>query len=415
VRTLTNAEGTFALGVPLKLDQPNGLAIYPTGGKGEGLTAAPALASIVQDSTPPTVAFLRPAPGSRLAEGVPVEITAEDTGSGLAAVDFLVDGALQGSRPEPPFTFALDTAPFAPGPHTLTARAVDQAGNAARTTLPVDFGPLLGLTITAPAEGAPVPTDSLLVRGTVEAGRAEVGVTVNGFLAAVQGETFAALIRVTPQTTALTAVATTAAGATASHSVAITVSATPAPTMVLHASPASGVAPLTVAFSLLGAPAAFTIELDFEGNGTVNFTGPSVEGQTFTYAAPGLYLPTVIITDPQGNHITASAVVQVYDPIALDALLQSKWQGIKAALQLGDIPAALQFIASQSRSIYQELFAELDPVVSIVGANLGDVRIVEIREDLAEGELLVLEDGRSISYYVEFIRDTDGLWRLNFL
>lgn len=269
------------------------------------------------------------------------------------------------------------------------------------------------VTITEPADGATVATGSLLVTGTVEADGEEIGVTVNDFPAAVHGKTFAALVPVTPETTSLTAAATTPSGPTASQSIAITVSAPATPAITLRASPPSGAAPLTMTFSLLGRSVPTTIDLDLVGDGTVDFSGPTLEGQTFTYPESGLFFPTVMLTDTDGNQHTASAVVQVYDQAALDALLQAKWTGIKDALQQQDTPAALQFIASRNRDVYKELFAELAPELPTVGANLGDIRIIGIRVDLAEYELLVVEDGQTISYYVEFIRDTDGLWRVN--
>jgi hypothetical protein len=87
---------------------------------------------------------------------------------------------------------------------------------------------------------------------------------------------------------------------------------------------------------------------------------------------------------------------------------------MKEALQKEDTSVALQFIASRNRDVYNDLFAELVPELPTVGANLGDIWIIGIRVDLAEYELLVVEDGQTISYYVEFIKDTDGLWRVNF-
>jgi hypothetical protein len=269
------------------------------------------------------------------------------------------------------------------------------------------------ITITNPEEDATVAAESLLVSGTVDAGGEEVGVTVNDFPAAVQWNTFAALVPVTPETTTLTVIATTPSGATANHSITVASSAPLTPTIALRSSPSSGVAPLTVAFSLAGGPVPTTINLDLVGDGTVDFGGPSLEGQTFTYPEPGLFFPTVTLTDADGNQHTASAVVQVYDQPTLDSLLQAKWTGMKDALQQEDTPAALQFIASRNRDVYKELFAELAPELPKVGANLGDIRIIRIRVDLAEYELLVVEDGQTISYYVEFIKDTDGLWRVN--
>ncbi len=97
------------------------------------------------------------------------------------------------------------------------------------------------------------------------------------------------------------------------------------PTLVLYVNPASGVAPLRVTFSLISEFVPRSVALDAEGDGVIDFTGRSLEGQSFTYAALGRYFPTVTGTGGRGEQFTASAVVLVENRDALDALLQSKW------------------------------------------------------------------------------------------
>jgi len=82
------------------------------------------------DTTPPTVSIASPAAGVTLGGTVNVAVNASDTGSGVASVRLLVDGAAVG-QPDTaaPFSIALDTASYAGGVHTLSATAVDQAGN----------------------------------------------------------------------------------------------------------------------------------------------------------------------------------------------------------------------------------------------------------------------------------------------
>lgn len=155
-----------------------------------------------------------------------------------------------------------------------------------------------------------------------------------------------------------------------------------------------------------------SVALDVEGDGDVDFTGRSVEGQSFAYSAPGRYRPTVTGTDGRGNQYTASALVLVEDRDTLDALLQSKWAGMKRALYGRDIEGALQFIAPESRPGYGQMFTELLSTLAKVGAELGEIRFVEVRGNLAEYELLADEGGKRLSYYVEFRRDQDGQWYL---
>lgn len=409
VSTLADPQGNFSLNVLLQLDKTNTLQVYTTGVKGEGLTGAPATTSILQDSASPAVAFFTPSAGQRLSGSVPVEIIASDTLSGIATVELLLDGVLQGSRSAPPFTFSLDTARFAAGPHTLTARAFDRAGNGASVSIPVEFGGLR-VTITEPTDGAVVPVGSLLVRGTVEAGGVEVGVTINGVAAAVQGTTFAALVPVAPETTTLTALATSATGTTASHSVNIIVSGTSGVTLL--PSPQSGVAPLAVAFSLLGGPVPTQVELDADGNGTVDFRGASLEGQTFTYTQAGIYSPRATVTDVLGNRFFASAVVQVFDATTLDALLQAKWTAMKDALRSGDIPRAVSHITTRTRSDYEAAFRIIAARLPNVDSILTNLTLIKVRNGTAICEATRTDAELVKSFEVRFAIDHDGVWRI---
>jgi hypothetical protein len=55
-------------------------------------------------------------------------------GSGVALVEFLVDGDVVGSDASAPYGFDWNSATTADGPHVLRARAVDAAGNVASST-----------------------------------------------------------------------------------------------------------------------------------------------------------------------------------------------------------------------------------------------------------------------------------------
>lgn len=314
------------------------------------------------------------------------------------------------------FTFAVT---LREGPNTFTLTALDQAGNEATVsvaialdTVPPQAADTLLIIIGAPDNGIVTIAGQA---GSVEAGAeviisnartgASVTVTANstgGFsvkIAGEPGDSFAIVVK-------------DAAG-NASNPIEVSASSGE-PAFILHVNPSSGVAPLNVTFSLLGEAVPAAITLDLEGDAISDFSGPSLEGQTFTYAAPGRFFPTVTVTGAQGNQFTASAIVSVEDRNALDALLQTKWAGMKAALQRGDIEGALQFIAPESRPAFEAMFRELAPVLTTVGMDLGEIRLVEVREGLAEYELLVVEHGLSVSYYVEFIRDENEQWHLKF-
>lgn len=380
---------------------------------------AQAASAVTVDNTPPTLTIADPADGSTIQNRTPtLQIMYGDATSGIQLSTF--HATLDGSDITMAFTLSSTGAtatlsmPLANGPHTLQVQIADQAGNATIITSAFAVAQTLQVAIITPADGTTVAAGLVLISGSIQATETDVGVTVNGAPAAVQGNSFAALVPVTPDTMTLTAVATTASGITAGHSVAITVAPVSAPIAMLLANPQSGVAPLTVAFSLLGAAPGATIRIDFDGDGTVDLTGSSLDGQVFTYPTPGLYFPMVTITDAQRNQVITRVLVQVYDRAALDALLQTKWTALKDALRNGDIGKALGLIALTDREGYLPLLIALGPQLSHIDTILTNISAVSFDGERAEYQMIRIENGIRISHFILFVKDADGIWRLKF-
>jgi hypothetical protein len=172
--------------------------------------------------------------------------------------------------------------------------------------------------------------------------------------------------------------------------------------------------PLTTSFSLIGGPVPARIELDFDGDGQADFVGPTLDGQTFTYSTPGLFFPKVRVIDDQGAAFTATGLVQVLDPAALEPLLQARWSGLRDALSRGDVPAAVTLFAGASRDAYRDQLTSLAGVGVLpqVAADLGAITPVKVLDRAAEYELRAVQRGTLYSFHVLFVIDTDGIWRL---
>jgi len=167
---------------------------------------------------------------------------------------------------------------------------------------------------------------------------------------------------------------------------------------------------LTVSFSLVGA--ATSLALDFDGNGTIDFVGPTIEGQTFTYTQPGIYVPSLTITDPLGNQTIIRAMVQVFDLAALDAFLQAKWRAMKDALRAGDIPAAVAQIVADTRADYQTAFQLITPRLPAIDGILTDITLEEVRDGTARYSATRTDAGLVKIFDVLFALDEDGIWRI---
>ena len=153
--------GAFAVNVPLALNQHNGLSVVETAKGGAGLVGLPATASTLHDDHSPVVQVLEPPSIVHVRDVIAGRARAEDQGSGMATLEFKIDqipqAGVQTAQDGEPLTAAplIQAATFSEGLHTLTAVAVDRAGNlaAAAQLVVVDRTPP-ETTIQPPAETA---------------------------------------------------------------------------------------------------------------------------------------------------------------------------------------------------------------------------------------------------------------------
>lgn len=270
----------------------------------------------------------------------------------------------------------------------------------------------LGITITSPAPGTVINRSPVLVRGEVKAPEGtELGVTVNGVAGEVNGGEFAAFVPLQLGTNTITAKVVDAAGNSATDSTIVDVPSLQEDPLRLLASPSRGLSPLTVELrpsSLLGRRIVL-FELDFEGDGIVDLSSATFDRVTHVYAQERLFFPTLTVTDDLGNKTSAATIVNVF---ALPDLA-AKWNAMKGALRNGDIDRALQFIAEQSRERYRGIFTTVGPKLSQIDSILTGIQLIAVRRDEAEFAMLRTgADGVERSFYILFVRDNDGIWRL---
>ncbi|HKR38028.1 MAG TPA: fibronectin type III domain-containing protein, partial [Steroidobacteraceae bacterium] len=87
------------------------------------------------DTTPPSISLSGPAPGTTLSGTATLQAMASDLGSGVAGVQFQVDGINVGPAiNNQPYQLSLNTALFANGTHVITVYGWDQVRNIATAT-----------------------------------------------------------------------------------------------------------------------------------------------------------------------------------------------------------------------------------------------------------------------------------------
>jgi chitodextrinase len=104
------------------------------------------------DTTPPTTAITSHANGATVTGTFNLIASATDN-TGVAKVEFYVDGALKGSDTDnvAPYTYTWDTRTTTNGSHTISSKAYDTAGNSATS-------PAITVTVNNPTADTQPPT-----------------------------------------------------------------------------------------------------------------------------------------------------------------------------------------------------------------------------------------------------------------
>ena len=100
----------------------------------------------------------------------------------------------------------------------------------------------------------------------------------------------------------------------------------------------------------------------------------------------------------------------------LDTVLRSQWNEMREALARNDIDKAVSYFAYENRELYREIYTALADQLPQVAQDLGDIKLIVIEHRTAKYRLIRKEiiKGKTydITYYVYFILDRDGVWRI---
>jgi len=184
----------------------------------------------------------------------------------------------------------------------------------------------------------------------------------------------------------------------------------------LRAAPASGIPTLSVEFdyAFRSGAAIANLSMDFDGDGSFDqVTSYPTDSVESSYSRPGLYFPRFRAADANGNSSEAIVAVCVLETAAIDARIKQVWNAMNAALVAGDMDEALEFLTARSQQKYGPAFDALLPYVPEIVASYSPIHGVSIFEDLAEYAVNRTIDGEDRVFFIYFVRDQDGLWRLD--
>jgi hypothetical protein len=269
--------------------------------------------------------------------------------------------------------------------------------------------------ITSPVDGSTVNKSEITVTGTVITQADEVGITVNGILASIYGNQFVVNnVPLVEGSNIIVAKAIDSNGAT--QEARITITAAPSANYIrLTANIESGIAPLETTLTVDSNLDLTNSYLTYTYPGTTppEVTAISTEEYKVRMTVEGVYTFTATVTDAQGVTYTDSIAITVLNRNALDALLKGKWEGMKEALVNKDVEKAVSYFTDWTKERYSGIFTALGDRLPQVAQDMQDIRMIYLRNGVAKYRIRRIEAAGEITYYIYFVKDDNGLWKIS--
>lgn len=265
--------------------------------------------------------------------------------------------------------------------------------------------------ISSPIDEDTINRWETIVSGIIEPfPREEIGVSVNGNIAMINGDCFAAIVPLEKGTNTIEAKAVDWSGYITTDSITVNNDNPVVSKVSIDSYPAIGIIPLKVTFSVTtNIPRPITLyEMDYDDDGVVDYSSEELTELSYEYYTEYLYYPKLTVTDEEGNQYSGITLVNV---IPMPDLV-SKWNSAKTALSQGNIDEALKYYAlseeekQEARNNAQIIKAHLSEIMQ----DMGEIRFLEFKGNIAIYEMTPAGGGTPDS--IIFVQDVDGLWKI---
>jgi hypothetical protein len=118
------------------------------------------------------------------------------------------------------------------------------------------------------------------------------------------------------------------------------------------------------------------------------------------------------LTDAAGGTSETAFAVQVLDAVAHDVVLRGIFADMNAALVAGDVGRALQSVTVRSRERYDAIFQALRGRFPDIVRSYSALQASVLSATFAEYALNRTIAGENRLFFIYFLQDEDGVWRI---
>jgi hypothetical protein len=126
----------------------------------------------------------------------------------------------------------------------------------------------------------------------------------------------------------------------------------------------------------------------------------------------GIYHFTAEVTGPDGAIYEDTSAITVLNKEQLDALLKAKWEGMKVALAEMNVEGAVATFLGSSRERFRYIFTTLLSSLPDIAAAMRSIEMISLEGGVAEYRIKRMENVGEVTYYIYFVLDENGVWKI---
>jgi hypothetical protein len=276
-----------------------------------------------------------------------------------------------------------------------------------------DVAPNISIAVSTPSDGASITGPDVNVRGVVTntTGK-ETGVTVNGIVADVYGNQFIANhVPLMEGANTLTVTATDTAGTTPSTS--ILVNAVAGDYIRLSSNIDSGIAPLEVTLRIDGSFSIDNSDMSVSGPAAIELIdNPAPDEYRIRITTEGIYYFSANVKGPDGQTYHDTIGITLMNREQLDRLLKAKWEGMKVAMSEKNVEKAMALFLGSSQERYRYIYTNLLDLLPTIAADMRPIEMIYEEDGVAEYRIRKTETVGEVTYYIYFVLDEKGTWKI---
>lgn len=85
---------------------------------------------------------------------------------------------------------------------------------------------------------------------------------------------------------------------------------------------------------------------------------------------------------------------------------------MRTALATGNVTNAVANFSEFSKSSYQQQFTDFIESLPQIAAGMSNISMVKVKDTIAEFDIRDVIDGVIFSFYLLFVKDRDGIWKI---